>query len=114
VIVVVVVVGTAGAPGVVLGVDVVVVRVMGVPFLSPVTTALELEPRKELNSPLILPTTLVSPWAALKVFILAASVFRSVVVWLKPGLDSTSSKAVAENIPDIFIVISLLSVDPVN
>ena len=79
-IIVVDVTGTAGAPGVALGVDVVLVSVMGVPFLSPLTTALESEPRKELNSPLILPTTLLSPWVAPKVFILPASVFKSVVV----------------------------------
>ena len=54
-----VVVTVGDAPGVAAGV--VVVRVIGVPFLRPVTTAVESEPRNELKVPLILPVTLVSP-----------------------------------------------------
>jgi hypothetical protein len=54
-----VVVTVGVAPGLVAGV--VVVRVMGVPFLRPVTTAVESEPRNELKVPLILPVTFVSP-----------------------------------------------------
>ena len=57
---VVLVVGIGAAPGVLLDVKVVVVSVIGLPFLSPFTTVLELEPRKELNSPPILAVTLVS------------------------------------------------------
>jgi hypothetical protein len=110
VIVVVVVVGTGGAPEVLLGVAVVVVSVIGVPFLRPVTTLLELEPRKELNSPLILPVTLVSPWLADKVFIRAASLFRSVAVWLKANADELSTRAAAKNIADTFIRL-LLSIN---
>ena len=54
-----VVVTVGAAPGVAAGV--VVVKVMGVPFLRPVTTAVESEPRNELKVSLILPVTFVSP-----------------------------------------------------
>jgi hypothetical protein len=54
-----VVVTVGAAPGVADGV--VVVNVMGVPFLKPVTTAVESGPRKELKVPLIFPVTFVSP-----------------------------------------------------
>ena len=106
-IVVVVVAGSGEAPGVLPGVELVVVSVIGVPFLRPVTRALELEPRKELNSPVILPMTLLSPWPAVKVFILAASLFKSVVVWLKANRDEPSTRAAAKNIPDTFITAPL-------
>src|SRR6266478_7558240 len=102
VVVVTVVVGAP--PGVLLGVVVVVVSAIGLPFLRPVTTALELEPRKELKSPLTLPMTLLSPWLAARAFILAASLFKSVVVWLKANPDGPSTRAIAKNIRDIFIV----------
>jgi hypothetical protein len=54
-------------PGVELGV--VDVSVIGVPFLSPVTTAGESEPRNDLKSPLILFVTLVWLWLAVVLFI---------------------------------------------
>ena len=54
-----IVVSVVAAPVVVLGA--VLVSVIGVPFLSPVTTALESAPRKELKSELILSTTFESP-----------------------------------------------------
>jgi len=76
--VITVVVTVGAAPGVAAGV--VVVRVMGVPFLRPVTTAGESEPRNELKVPLILPVTLVSPWLAAKLFMRDASVLSVEVV----------------------------------
>jgi hypothetical protein len=54
-----VVVTIDGDPG--FAAAVVVVRVIGVPFLRPVTTAGESGPRNELKVPLILPLMLVSP-----------------------------------------------------
>ena len=69
---VVVVVGVI--PGVAPGV--VVVSVMGVPFLSPATTALASAPRKELKSALSLSTTLPSPSVPVILSIRAASVVR--------------------------------------
>jgi len=67
-LVIVVVVGVKGevvfagtVPVVPVGVETVLVSVMGVPFLSPVTTAFESAPKKSLNSPLILSTTLLVP-----------------------------------------------------
>jgi hypothetical protein len=104
-IVVVVVVGTDGDPGVLPGVKVVVVSLIGVPFLRPLTTALEFEPRKELNSSLIFPMTLLSPWSAVRVFILAASLFKSEVVWLNPSPEDPNTKTAAKNIPVIFIML---------
>jgi hypothetical protein len=65
----VVVVVTGKPPGVGLGVVVVEVSVIGVPFLRPVTTVFESAPRNELKSPLILLMTLVCPWLAVVSFI---------------------------------------------
>ena len=62
VIAVVVVVVVGKPPGVVLGIVDIDVNVIGVPFLRPVTTAFESEPRNELKSPLILLITFVCPW----------------------------------------------------
>src|SRR5262245_44399385 len=78
---VVVVVVVVGKPVVVVLVVVWVrVRLIGVPFLNPVTTAVESEPRNELKSPLILLVTLVCPWLAARVFICVAWLFKSVAV----------------------------------
>ena len=56
---VVVVVVLTVVPGVLPGLAVVRVSVIGVPLRSPVTTAFESAPRKELKSVLIFSTTLV-------------------------------------------------------
>jgi hypothetical protein len=79
-IIVVFVVVTGGAPGVVLGAVVVLVSFMGVPFRSPLTTAFESDPKNPLKSSLILPMTLLWPWLAAKESIFVASVFNSVAV----------------------------------
>jgi hypothetical protein len=72
------VVGAAVVVVVVLpGAGLVRVKVIGVPFRNPVTTALESGPKKSLNWLLILSTTLLLPWLDAKVFIFAASVFKS-------------------------------------
>ena len=72
-----IVVSVVATPVVVLGA--LLVNVIGVPFLRPVTTAFESEPRKELKSELILSTTFESPWLEARVFILVASAFNAVV-----------------------------------
>jgi hypothetical protein len=82
----------------------VLVNVIGVPFLRPVTTALESAPRKELKSELILSTTLESPWLEASVFILVASEFNAVVVCAIPRPDDQPTIPAARNKAEVFIV----------
>jgi hypothetical protein len=77
VITVFVVVVTGDPPGVLLGVVVVDVSVIGVPFLRPVTTAVESDPRNELKSLLILLITFVCPGFAVALFIAVTWLLRS-------------------------------------
>jgi len=75
-----VVVVTGAEVGVVPGV--VVVRVIGVPFLRPVMTPVASAPRKEPKSPLSLSATLDCPWVAASESLCDASVLRAEVVWV--------------------------------
>jgi hypothetical protein len=96
-----VVVTVGSAPGVAAGV--VVVSVIGVPFLRPVTTVVESEPRNELKVPLILPVTFVSLWLAAKLFMRDASLLSAEAVSANAWGFSASAKADTANMALIFI-----------
>src|SRR5574341_403880 len=102
---VVVVVVVTGKPVVVLVVVCVRVRLMGVPFRNPVTTAVESEPRNELKSLLVLLMTLVCPWVTARVFICVAWVFKSVTVCARVGAEVARNRPKEKIIAKVFISI---------
>ena len=113
-VVVVVVVGVVFGGGVLVvlvGVETVRASVIGVPFRSPVTTAFESVPKKSLNSPLILSTTLLVPWLAATEFICDAWLFKSVFKSAWPAAAEPIISKAAKINPAIFITIPPLEIN---